>query len=55
MQTFTFETVMSGTDKLLFLQEAKQRGYRMYLYYIATDSVSINQERVADRVEKGRT
>lgn len=52
-QTFTFETVMSGKDKLTFLQTAKDSKYRVYLYYICTDNVLINKYRVADRVEKG--
>lgn len=52
-QTFTFETVMSGKDKLLFLQKAKENKYRIYLYFICTDNVLINKDRVADRVEKG--
>lgn len=52
-QTFTFETVMSGKDKLLFLQKAKENNYRIYLYFICTDNVLINKDRVADRVEKG--
>ncbi len=52
-QTFTFETVMSGKDKLAFLRAAKEDNYRTYLYYISTDNVLINKDRVADRVEKG--
>ncbi len=52
-QTFTFETVMSGKDKVSFLKKAKENNYRMYLYYICTDDVLINKDRVADRVEKG--
>jgi predicted ABC-type ATPase len=52
-QTFTFETVMSGPDKVELLREALGRGYRTYLYYICTDSVVINRERVANRVLQG--
>ncbi len=52
-QTFTFETVMSGKDKMGFIQHAKANNYRIYLYYIATDDVLINKDRVADRVYKG--
>ena len=52
-QTFTFETVMSGKDKVSFLKKAKKNNYRTYLYYVCTDDVLINKDRVADRVEKG--
>jgi len=51
--SFTFETVMSATDKIELLQAAQQFGYRTYLYYIATDDVSININRVKQRVAEG--
>jgi len=51
--SFTFETVMSAPDKIELLQAAQQLGYRTYLYYIATDDVSINQMRVKQRVAIG--
>jgi len=52
-QTFTFETVMSAPDKVGLLREALGRGYRTYLYYVCTDSVIINRERVSNRVLQG--
>jgi predicted ABC-type ATPase len=52
-QTFAFETVMSGGDKVDLLREAVGKGYRTYLYYICTDSPIINRERVASRVLQG--
>jgi predicted ABC-type ATPase len=52
-QTFSFETVMSGKDKIELLQNARQRGYRIYLYYICTDDVIINKDRVSNRIGKG--
>ena len=52
-QSFTFETVMSGNDKIQLLQDALARGFRTYLYYICTDSPLINHERVANRVSLG--
>jgi predicted ABC-type ATPase len=51
--TFTFETVMSGRDKVELVGDARARGYRTYLYYICTDSAVINHERVASRVSLG--
>ncbi|RYG48610.1 hypothetical protein EON79_03950 [bacterium] len=47
---FSFETVMSSRDKVDLLREAQYQGYRTYLYYIATDDVRINLERVTARV-----
>jgi len=51
--SFTFETVMSSVDKVAFLQKAQQRGYRTYLYYVATDDPVINISRVRHRVKMG--
>jgi predicted ABC-type ATPase len=50
--SFSFETVMSGSDKLRLLQQAVNAGYRVYLYFICTEDPLINMERVADRVRK---
>lgn len=51
-ETFSFETVMSGSDKLRLLDQALEKGYRIYLYFVCTEDPSINIDRVADRVEK---
>lgn len=56
-RTFSFETVMSGSDKLLFLEKAKAAGYRIYLYFICIETdangrPTANVSRVRDRVEK---
>lgn len=51
--SFTFETVMSSRDKVLFLQKAQQRGFRTYLYFVATDDPIINISRVRHRVRLG--
>lgn len=52
-KSFSFETVMSAPDKVELLAQAQRRGYRTYLYYVATDSPSINISRVAHRVKTG--
>jgi predicted ABC-type ATPase len=52
-QSFTFETVMSSDDKVRFMKQAQDLGYRTYLYFVATDSVTININRVANRVDDG--
>lgn len=50
---FTIETVMSHESKLDFMRAARERGYRIYLYYISTSSPEINVGRVATRVMSG--
>lgn len=52
-QTFTFETVLSDAQKLLFLKKALANGYRVYLYFVATDNPKINLIRVQNRVLEG--
>ncbi len=52
-KSFSFETVMSSPDKLEFLRKSRQKGYRNYLYYVATDDPLINISRVEERVKTG--
>lgn len=51
--SFTFETVMSSPDKVSFLKKAQERGFRTYLYYVATEDPIINISRVRNRVRLG--
>ena len=51
--SFTFETVMSSSDKVAFLKRAQSEGCRTYLCYIATDDPEINISRVRNRVKQG--
>jgi predicted ABC-type ATPase len=51
--SFSFETVMSHINKVNFLDEAQQAGFRTYLYYVATEDADINVERVQIRVASG--
>jgi predicted ABC-type ATPase len=50
---FSFETVMSHPDKLEFLKRAVLSEYHVYLYFISTDDVRVNIERVKTRVKNG--
>ena len=52
-KSFTFETVMSFPDKVELLRNAQLRGYRAYLYYVATEDPAINISRVKYRVKMG--
>jgi predicted ABC-type ATPase len=40
--SFSFETVMSHPGKIDFLKIARQKGFKTYLYFIATDDPEIN-------------
>ena len=51
-QNFTFESVLSHPSKLDLLRSAKLKGYRIYIYYIATESAEINVNRVKIRVSQ---
>jgi predicted ABC-type ATPase len=52
-KSFTFETVMSHSSKIEFINRLKSNGYRTYLYYVATESSDINLGRITARVKKG--
>jgi predicted ABC-type ATPase len=52
-KSFSFETVMSHSSKLKEIGEAKNKGYKIYLYFICTDNPEINISRVENRVDKG--
>lgn len=52
-KSFAFETVMSAPDKVELLAEARRRGYRTYLYFVATEDPAVNVERVNHRVAWG--
>ncbi len=48
--SFTYETVMSHESKLAFLKLAKEKGYKIYVYFLATEDPRINISRVNLRV-----
>ncbi len=48
--SFTYETVMSHVSKLNFLNKAREKDFRIYLYYVATEDPEINISRVNVRV-----
>lgn len=49
----SFETVFSHESKLDIMRQAREMGYKVYLYFIATESPEINKFRVETRVKKG--
>lgn len=50
---FSFETVFSHDSNIDFMRRAQEAGYKVYLYYVATENPEINKYRVALRVAKG--
>lgn len=48
-----FETVLSATDKIVFIQRAKALGYFVRLFFVATCHPSVNAARIAKRVMVG--
>ena len=52
-QSFSQETVFSHPSKIDALRRARERGYRTYLYFVATETPAINAFRVQSRVRKG--
>ncbi len=51
--SFSFETVFSHPSKLDLISTAKNNGYKVYLYFIGTETPLINEERILDRIKKG--
>ncbi|MCA6363091.1 MAG: zeta toxin family protein [Bacteroidetes bacterium] len=49
-KSIAFETVMSHPSKIDWMRKAQTMGYRVYLYYVTTDSVKIQKDRVRLRV-----
>jgi predicted ABC-type ATPase len=52
-RSLIFETVLSASDKITFIERAKQEGYFIRLFFIGTDSPHINAMRVFRRVMNG--
>lgn len=49
---FSFETVFSHPSKLEIMQQAVDAGYKVYLYFVSTESPEINKFRVKARKAK---
>lgn len=52
-RSFVFETVFSAQDKIDFILRAKEAGFFIRLFFIATSSPAINASRIANRVMEG--
>jgi predicted ABC-type ATPase len=50
----SFETVFSHHSKIEFMREVVKKGYKVYLYFVATESPEINISRIKEvRVKQG--
>ena len=52
-ENFAVETTLSGSFVLKPMEIAKQRNYKVVLYYIGLQDVQMHIDRVASRVEQG--
>jgi predicted ABC-type ATPase len=50
---FSFETVMSDSTKIDFIKKAKEKGFCVYLYFVALSDPEMNKGRVLARVQAG--
>jgi predicted ABC-type ATPase len=50
---FSFETVFSHESKLDIMKIAAEAGYKVYLYFVSTESADVNKYRVGVRVKEG--
>lgn len=50
---FSFETVFSHRSKIDIIKTAQEQGYKVYLYFVSTNSPEINKARVKQRVANG--
>ncbi|HRN55054.1 MAG TPA: hypothetical protein PLL71_01305 [Agriterribacter sp.] len=50
---FSFETVFSHQGKLDIMKQAVEAGYKVYLYFVSTESPEINKFRILARTRRG--
>lgn len=51
--SFNQETTLSGNGIIRDIQQAKQRGFKVQMYYVGVESADLAVERVANRVKQG--
>ena len=52
-ESLIFETVLSATDKIDFIERAISLGYFVRLFFVGTNHPSINASRITNRVLEG--
>lgn len=53
LKSFVFETVLSSDEKIDFIIKAKEKGFFIRVFFIATENPAINASRIAKRVMEG--
>jgi len=53
VSSFATETVFSHVSKLDLIEEARRRGYRIFLFHVGVRSADLSVARVAERVKEG--
>lgn len=51
--SFNQETTLTGKSIIKFIDQVKEKGYKVYLFYVGVNSPEIAKERIAGRVKKG--
>ncbi len=52
-KSLIFETVLSASDKIDYIERTKKAGFFVRLFFVCTESPTINASRIAHRVMKG--
>lgn len=52
-ESVVFETVLSSDEKLEYIKKAKEAGYFIRVFFVCTESPSINAARIAGRYMEG--
>lgn len=52
-KSMIFETVLSAHDKIVFIKRAIEAGFFVRVFFVCTESPTINASRIAHRVMKG--
>jgi len=52
-ESFAFETTLASRSFSLLVKAAREKGYKITLYYLFTDDVRINLKRISYRVKQG--
>jgi predicted ABC-type ATPase len=52
-KSFALETTLSGKTYVRRIQQAKKNGFKVFMYYLFTESPWLNVDRISGRVEEG--
>ena len=51
--SFNQETTLTGNSIIKLIDQVKEKGYKVHLFYVGVNSSEIAKERIAGRVKKG--